>query len=115
MGQVAAAGREYLMEAAERAAMWSAFKADNPGKGGEDLQIYFGAALDYCEAETNIRAHGNVCLHPRTGAPVENPYLKIKASAVRLILLSRFGGLAKSGLWRGLERMFQAAPPGVSG
>lgn len=53
--------------------------ADNPAARKIDLQIYADALRVYVEGAKNVLANGAVCAHPRTGAPLENPYLKIVA------------------------------------
>ncbi len=44
-----------------------------------DLRIYADAMRTYREAARNVATNGAICSHPRTGAPIENPYLKIQA------------------------------------
>lgn len=51
----------------------------NPSARKIDLQIYADALRVYVEGSKNVRINGAVCAHPRTGAPLENPYLKIVA------------------------------------
>lgn len=51
---------------------------DNPTRRLIDLQVFADALIVYSEASKNIRAHGAIVSHPRTGAPIENPYLKIQ-------------------------------------
>ena len=41
--------------------------------------IYRDASEVYREAVENVKKNGAVCAHPRTGTPIENPYLKIMA------------------------------------
>lgn len=55
-------------------------RKDNPGAKATDLRVYADALQVYVEASRNIRANGAVCQHPRTGAPIENPYLKIQTA-----------------------------------
>ena len=62
-------------------------KKDNPYLRSIDVQIYADALRIYYEAAKNILENGAVCSHPRTGAPLENPYLKIQA--VQGVILSR--------------------------
>jgi phage terminase small subunit len=50
---------------------------DNPAARLIDLQLFAGALLTYKEASKNIEANGAIVMHPRTGAPIDNPYLKI--------------------------------------
>lgn len=54
-------------------------RKDNPNAKGTDLRVYADALRVYVEASRNVREHGAVCQHPRTGAPIENPYLKIQS------------------------------------
>ena len=44
---------------------------------------YVDAWLEYTEATANIEKHGIIVLHPRTGAPFENPFLAIRDRALR--------------------------------
>lgn len=45
------------------------------------IEIYCDACETYNEAQDNIERNGAVSAHPRTGAPMENPYLKVRASS----------------------------------
>jgi len=47
-----------------------------------DIAMYADAYMDYQEAIENIRKNGNIVLHPRTGAPVDNPYAAVKKRAI---------------------------------
>lgn len=47
-----------------------------------DIAMYADAYMDYQEAVENIRKNGNIVLHPRTGAPVDNPYASVKKRAI---------------------------------
>ncbi|MFN8525100.1 MAG: hypothetical protein U0821_18545 [Chloroflexota bacterium] len=51
---------------------------DNPGRKHLDLVVFAGALRAYAEASTHVRKHGAVVAHPRTGEPMENPYLKVQ-------------------------------------
>lgn len=57
-------------------------RRDNPGARGDDVSMYADSFMDYQEAASNISTNGNIVLHPRTGAPLENPYIKVKVSAM---------------------------------
>ncbi len=61
--------------------MVKALVADNPRSTRDAIEIYVGAFLEYVEASKNITEHGSIVFHPRTGAPIENPYCKVRASA----------------------------------
>ena len=53
----------------------------NPRAGAMDVRIYSDALLTYREAAANIEKCGAIVTHPRTGAPIENPYLRIRTQA----------------------------------
>lgn len=57
--------------------------ADNPKQSAVTLRIYADALRSYLDAADNVRRHGNVVVHPRTGAPVVNPCLAIMASTAK--------------------------------
>lgn len=44
--------------------------------------MYADCFVDYREAQDNITKNGNVVAHPRTGTPIDNPYIKVKAAAM---------------------------------
>lgn len=54
-------------------------REDNPTAREMDLRIYADAMRTYSEAARNVATNGAICSHPRTGSPIENPYLKIQA------------------------------------
>ena len=56
-------------------------RAENVRGRPDDMTIYADAFLAYVEAARNIDKHGNIVAHPRTGEPIENPYLKIRVQA----------------------------------
>jgi P27 family predicted phage terminase small subunit len=49
------------------------------------VQIYCDACDMYNEAQENIKRNGSIVSHPRTGAPMENPYLKVRTQASMVI------------------------------
>ena len=53
-------------------------KKNNPTKKADRISMYADMYVDYQEAAENIKRHGALCAHPKTGAPIENPYLKIR-------------------------------------
>jgi len=61
------------------------------------LVRYADAFLLYLEAEENIRRNGAITAHPRTGAPLENPYLQVRNQASKILASIR---LKTEGLWR---------------
>lgn len=60
----------------------SVLRRDNPKGRGDDIAMYADSFMDYQEAQENIARNGNVVAHPRTGQPIENPYIKVKVSAM---------------------------------
>ena len=57
-------------------------RRDNPGARADEVAMYADCFMDYREAQENITKNGNIVAHPRTGAPIENPYIKVKANAM---------------------------------
>ena len=57
-------------------------KRDNVHARMDDVSMYADCFMDYREAADNIGKNGNIVLHPRTGSPIENPYIKVKALAM---------------------------------
>lgn len=52
--------------------------------------IYAHTFCEYVEAMENIQANGAVVANPRTGAPIDNPFLKVRDRAEdKLVKLSR--------------------------
>jgi phage terminase small subunit len=56
-------------------------RKDNRSTRAIDLRVFADALRTYHEASANIRKHGAIVMHPRTGAPLENPYLKVQEKA----------------------------------
>lgn len=54
---------------------------ENPKARPVDLRVYADALQTYREAAENIDRCGAIVQHPRTGQPMENPYLKIRTAA----------------------------------
>lgn len=74
------------MEAAAEVTMEAVIarlRADNKAAPLAEVTVYATAFLEWREAAANIRQHGTVVAHPRTGAPIDNPYLKVRAAAER--------------------------------
>ncbi len=64
-------------------------RLDNKTLRAVDLRVFADALSAYCEASENIRRNGTIVMHPRTGAPIENPYLKISKQAGQLLTKMR--------------------------
>ena len=60
-------------------------RADNPKASGIDIEICANALRIYYEAAANVRANGAICSHPRTGTPMDNPYLKVMSSQAAIL------------------------------
>lgn len=75
----------------------SILRRDNPAAGFDIIAMYADCFLDYSEAADNLAKNGNIVAHPRTGSPIENPYIKVKASAMsqlrKLARLKNVGAL----------------------
>lgn len=68
----------------------------NPRATSGHVRMYVDAFLDYRAAQENIDANGTIVFHPRTGAPIQNPYLPIRAAAMAAMLKL---GLRADSLW----------------
>lgn len=69
----------------------------NPKARQSDLVIYADAYCEYKKAQDNIAEHGPVVFHPRTGAPIDNPYIKTRNNASALI--RKISGIKADDLW----------------
>ena len=52
---------------------------DNPRAKKIDIYIVSNAIVTYHAASKNIKENGSIVMHPRTGSPIENPYIKIQS------------------------------------
>jgi len=59
--------------------------------------FYADCYTEYQEASRNIAENGVIVQHPRTGNPIENPYLAIRDRALRKLLAIK--GINSDGLW----------------
>lgn len=69
------------------------------GNSAEDSRLYADAFTEYREAMRNIRANGAVVVNPRTNAPLDNPYLKIRDRAAARLQKMTERGLEVGNLW----------------
>lgn len=75
-------------------------KNENPRGSHADMTMYADYFFDYQEAQENITKNGTIVAHPRTGSPIENPYVKIKATCVAQLM--KIGAALKVNvLWGG--------------
>lgn len=70
---------------------------NNPEMQIASLVVFADAVAEYQEASENIAKNGAVSLHPRTGAPIENPYIKIRRAAGEV--LARMSNIDSSGVF----------------
>lgn len=85
---------------------------DNPKARVDDVELYSDQFVTYLEAARNIAELGAIVAHPRTAAPMDNPYLKIRQQAMNAMLkLSRLRNV--NSLWDEGRRMLDAMAPTV--
>lgn len=59
------------------------------GAAVDDASMYADAFQEYQRATANIQEHGVIISHPRTGNPVDNPYLRIRDRALKKLRAMR--------------------------
>ena len=59
--------------------------AENPGCPLGDLVMYGEVWLVLREAQANIATNGVIVAHPRTNAPIENPYCRIMSAQIKTL------------------------------
>jgi phage terminase small subunit len=69
----------------------------NPAAAAQTVEMYAALFLEYLEAASNIEKNGTIVAHPRTAAPIENPYYKIRSTTMRE--LKTFPKLRTDALW----------------
>lgn len=52
-------------------------RLDNPTVRLVEVRVFADALRTYHEASRNVQGNGAIVMHPKTGAPIENPYLKV--------------------------------------
>ena len=58
----------------------------NDGIDDSIISMYADLFIDYQHAQANIAENGTVVFHPKTGAPVMNPLLAVRDSAMGRLL-----------------------------
>lgn len=58
-------------------------RALNPRISETDLAIFSASFAEYQTAAANIEKNGTIVFHPKTGAPIPNPYLPIRDAAAK--------------------------------
>lgn len=76
----------------DRAEVIAYLRRENPSASLQAVALYADAYAEYRAAMANIREHGAVVFHPRSGAPVDNPFLKVRDNARKAL-----GEFAKPG------------------
>jgi len=71
------------------------------GVRADRAKLYADTFVEYRKAVANIQEHGAIVQHPRTGNPINNPYVSIRDSALRN--LQKFRGFDPSFLWESPE------------
>jgi phage terminase small subunit len=59
--------------------------ADNPAATQTMVALVADALGIYAEAAENVKRNGAIVSHPRTGSPIENPYLKVMNTQARFL------------------------------
>lgn len=72
------------------------------------IQQYADLFTTYREAALNIARNGAIVQHPKTGQPIENPYLRVRQST--LAELQRFTRVKADAVWEALSAELEAAP-----
>lgn len=81
-------------------------KKDNKSTKDVDLLVYADSLEIYHEARANVKKNGAICSHPRTGAPIENPYLKVAEKQGGI--LAKFKAIRGDRVSALLEKQFTA-------
>lgn len=68
----------------------------NPRASDAEIAIYAAAFLEHRTAQANIDAHGTIVFHPRTGSPIDNPYVAVRDRTAKSLLSL---GLRTGDLW----------------
>ena len=84
------------METLDRAAIIALLVA--AGNRRDLATMYADQLAQYRIASANLAEHGAIVMHPRTNNPIENPFLKVRDSALRALQNMRTVRGAE-GLW----------------
>jgi len=63
--------------------------------------------LLHAEGTANVRQYGAQVLHPKTGAPIENPWLKTVAQAEKMLFSDVMAKIKKDAAFDAAESAFQ--------
>jgi hypothetical protein len=75
----------------------AALRALNPRATDAHVAIYAAAFLEHSTAQANIDRHGTIVFHPRTGSPIDNPYVSVRDRSAKTLLSL---ALKTGDLWR---------------
>lgn len=78
-------------------------QVSSPAAPAHNVEQYLSALEVWMEADANVREHGAVAIHPRTGSPFDNPYLKIRTESWKLMQSCK--GVDASDLWEALREV----------
>lgn len=71
-----------MVEVTTAEAAFALLREDNPRASDGDCRMYGQAWVEWQHANAKIVEDGTIVSHPRTSAPIENPYLKIRFAAM---------------------------------
>ena len=62
--------------------------------------LYAHAYAEYIAAQENIETNGAIVADPRTGSPIQNPYLVVRDKAFARLENLHKAGVKANGLWQ---------------
>lgn len=62
----------------DRADMRQILRRSSPLAKSHDIEQYLSAFEAWHQADAHIRENGPISVHPRTGAPFDNPYVAVR-------------------------------------
>ena len=71
----------------ERDRLTTSLRSSNPYAQPAAIMIYVDALAEYRHAQAEIEKHGTVMV--KNGTPIENPYLKVRDRAAKMLLATR--------------------------
>ena len=66
----------------------------------ERATLYADAFVEYTAAQANVDANGAIVADPRTGSPIQNPYLVVRDKAFARLENLHKAGVRAPGLWQ---------------
>jgi len=69
----------------QRDLVFSYLRMINQAAADVQIGMYADYFTSYMTASDNIRRHGEIVQHPRTGAPISNPYIPVRDSAAKML------------------------------